>query len=155
MTSDFLLLIPPGWVVMFLNSNRTVLTLRSWLYVLVVVLAFWISILKNLKSLKKYWHSVTDITSFEKHLENSLGHTLSFCPIWLNIVSRICCWRNRSSVFYGNLDYKLKRVKGTAYFVLSGSEIVKRLRRRKYDPVVIERTIGACALPFYSLAKDS
>ena len=44
-------------------------------------------------------------------------------------------------VFYGDLVYKLRRVKGTA-FVSSGSKIAKRLRRRKYDLMVIERTMG-------------
>ena len=43
--------------------------------------------------------------------------------------------------FYGDLVYKLRRVKCEANFVLSGLKIVKRLRRRKYDPVIIERTI--------------
>ena len=44
-------------------------------------------------------------------------------------------------VFYGDLVYKLMRVKSETNFVSSGSKIVKRLRRRKYDPVIIERTI--------------
>ena len=44
--------------------------------------------------------------------------------------------------FYGDLFYKLRRVKGEANFVLSGSKIVKRLRRRKDD--------SSCAWPFYS-----
>ena len=44
-------------------------------------------------------------------------------------------------VFYGDLVYKLRRVKDTPNFILSGSKIVKRLRRRQYDPVIIERTI--------------
>ena len=35
---------------------------------------------KNFKSLQNYWHRVNDITSFEKRLESSLGHTLNFCP---------------------------------------------------------------------------
>ena len=39
-----------------------------------------ISILKIFKSLQNYWHRVTDIPSFGKHLESSLGHTLNFCP---------------------------------------------------------------------------
>ena len=52
-------------------------------------------------------------------------------------------------VFYGNLVYKLRRVKCEANFV-SGSKIVKRFRRRKYDPVIIERTI--CLLPGPSTA---
>ena len=45
-------------------------------------------------------------------------------------------------VFYGDLVYKLRRVKDTPNFFSSGSKIVKRLRRRQYDPVIIERTIG-------------
>ena len=45
-------------------------------------------------------------------------------------------------VFYGDLVYKLRRVKDTPNFISSGSKRVKRLRRRQYDPVIIERTIG-------------
>ena len=45
-------------------------------------------------------------------------------------------------VFYGDLVYKLRRVKDTPNFISSGSKIVKRLRRRKYDPLIIETTIG-------------
>ena len=45
-------------------------------------------------------------------------------------------------VFYGDLVYKLRRVKDTPNFISSRSKIVKRLRRRQYDPVIIERTIG-------------
>ena len=45
-------------------------------------------------------------------------------------------------VLYGDLVYKLRRVKETPNFFSSGSKIVKRLRRRHYDPVIIERTIG-------------
>ena len=44
-------------------------------------------------------------------------------------------------VFFGDLVNKLRRVKCEANFVSSGSKIVKRLRRRKYDPEIIERTI--------------
>ena len=44
-------------------------------------------------------------------------------------------------VFYGDLVYKLRRVKDTTNFFSSGSQIVKRLRQRQYDPVIIERTI--------------
>ena len=45
-------------------------------------------------------------------------------------------------VFYGDLVYKLRRVRCEANLVSSVSKIVKRLRRRKYDPLIIERTIG-------------
>ena len=44
-------------------------------------------------------------------------------------------------VFYGYLVYKLRRIKDTPNFFSSGTKIVKRLRRRQYEPVIIERTI--------------
>ena len=34
------------------------------------------------------------------------------------------------SVFYGDLVFRVRSVKGTANFVSSGSKIVKRIRRR-------------------------
>ena len=46
----------------FQDSHRTVFTFRNWLDLLGVVLA----------------DKVLDITSFEKHLESSLDHTLNF-----------------------------------------------------------------------------
>ena len=58
---------------------RTVFTFRSWLDLLDVVLAFWISILKISKLLQNCLHRVIDITSFEKHLESSLDRTPNFC----------------------------------------------------------------------------
>ena len=76
MTSDFLSL---GWVVTFLDSRRVVFTFRSWFDLLSVVLAFQISILNIIsKSLQNCWHRLIDITSFEKHLQNSLDHTPNF-----------------------------------------------------------------------------
>ena len=45
-------------------------------------------------------------------------------------------------VFYSDLVYKLRRIICEANFISSGSKILKRLWRRKYDPVIIERTIG-------------
>ena len=45
-------------------------------------------------------------------------------------------------IFYGDLVYKLGRVKCEANFVSSGSHIVKSVRSPKYDPLTIERTIG-------------
>ena len=54
MTSDFLSSISPGWVVMFLDSHRMVLTFFSWLDLLEVALAFRISILKIFKLLPNY-----------------------------------------------------------------------------------------------------
>ena len=45
-------------------------------------------------------------------------------------------------ICYGDLVFKLSRVKGEANFISSGSKIVERLRSRQYDPVIIKRTIG-------------
>ena len=59
--------------------HRTVFTFRSWLDLLGVVLAFWISILKISKLLQNCLHRVIDITSFERNLESSLDHTPNFC----------------------------------------------------------------------------
>ena len=64
-TSDFLSSISPGWVVMFLDSHRTVFTFLSWLDLLGVVLAFWISILKSSYYFKVLTHG------FERHLEST------------------------------------------------------------------------------------
>ena len=57
-------------------------------------------------------------------------------------------------VFYGDIVYKLRRdVKDTPTFISSGSKIVKRLRRRQYDPFIIERTIGIVIDPSTALYR--
>ena len=60
-------------------------------------------------------------------------------------------------VFYGDIVYKLRRFTSETNFISSGSKIVKRLRRRKYDPVIIERTIclvlGPCTALYRSFLK--
>ena len=56
-------------------------------------------------------------------------------------------------VFYGELVYKLRRVRCEANFVSSGSKIVKRLWRRKYDPLIIEGTIGLMLGPSTALFR--
>ena len=72
-----------------------------------------------------------------KTFGNFLRHTLNFCP---NLVQYRFNYMIHL-VFYGDLVYKLRTVKGEANFILSGSKIVKRLQRRQYDPAIIERTI--------------
>ena len=57
-------------------------------------------------------------------------------------------------VFYGDLVYKLRRIRCEANFVSSGAKIVKRLRRRKYDPLIIERTIGLVLGPSTALYRS-
>ena len=54
-------------------------------------------------------------------------------------------------IFYGDLVYKLRRVKGSENFISSGIKIVKRLRRRQYDPGIIERTKGPVLGPYTAL----
>ena len=57
-------------------------------------------------------------------------------------------------VFYGDLVYKLRRVKCKSHFVSSGSKMIKRLRRRKYGPLINERTIGLVLGPSTSLYRS-
>ena len=110
---------------------------------LVVVLAFWISILKIFKLLHNCWHRVKDITSFE-----FFG---KFFRLYCKLLSKFCdiSFQEYVSkgfaqpVFNGDLVYKLRRVKGTANFISSETKIFKRLRRRQYDPLIIERAIGS------------
>ena len=98
MTSDFLFLISHGCVVTIPDSHRTVFTFRSWLDLLGVVLAFWISILKVSKLLQNYLHRVIDITSFEKHLEFKKSVLLR-------------CIHHFESDFINNMDHM--RISGT------------------------------------------
>ena len=53
----------------------------------------------------------------------------------------------------GKLFEKLSLVKDKPNFISSGSKIVKRLRRRQYDPVIIERTIGIVLGPCTALYR--
>ena len=57
-------------------------------------------------------------------------------------------------VFYGDLVYKLRRVKGEANFISSGSIIVKLRRRRYYDPAIIQRTRGLVLGPFTAMCRS-
>ena len=56
-------------------------------------------------------------------------------------------------VFYSDLVYKLRRVKDTPNFISSGSKILKRLRRRHNDPLIIERTISLVLGPSTALYR--
>ena len=80
--------------------------------------------------------------------------TFEFCP-WTSIfVSVAIRHRIIFLVFYGDLVYKLRGVKGEANLISSGSKIVKRLRRRQYDPAIIERTIGLVLNPCTALYRS-
>ena len=87
------------------------------------------------KTFGKFFRSYSELLSkfgdisFQEYLSKGISHPL----------------------FYGDLVYKLRRVKDTPNFILSGSKIVKRLRRRQYNPVIIERTIGLVLGPSTAL----
>ena len=89
-----------------------------------------------------------------KTFGNFSGHTLTCC---LKVKYRFKNMLRKESltrVFYGDLVYKLRRVRCEANFVSSGSKIVKRLRRRKYDSLIIERTIGLVLGPSTALYRS-
>ena len=65
----FLSLIYHGWVVLFLDTNYTVLIFRSWVDWADVALTFLIFILKIILSLQHYNHRVVDTISSEKRLK--------------------------------------------------------------------------------------
>ena len=46
-----------------------------------------------------------------------------------------------------------KLIKDTPNFISPSSKIVKRLRRRQYDPLLIERTIGLVLGPSIALQR--
>ena len=73
------------------------------------------------------------------------------CSVYLPRKIEICRSYMRSNRLYGDLVYKLRRAKDTPNFISSGSKIVKRLRRRQYDPLIIERTIGLVLGPSTAL----
>ena len=86
----------------------------------------------------KFFRSYTELLSkfgeisFQEHISKRITHPVS----------------------YDDLVYKLRRVKGETNFISSGSKIVKRLRRRQYDPVIIEMTIGLVLRPFTALYRS-
>ena len=140
MTSDFLLWISNSWVVTSPDSNRTVFTFRSWFDLLGVVLDFWISILKISKLLQTT-DTGLQISQASKHIWkvffNSYYELLSKFDdiLFQEYVSKGIS----HPILYGDLVHKLRRVKDTPNFI---SKRVKRLRRRQYNPFIIERTIG-------------
>ena len=136
----------------FQDSHRTVFTFRSWLDLLGVVLAFLISILKISKLLQNYLHRVTDITNFEKTFWKFFISYSKLLSKFGDISFQEYVSKGISHpLFYGDLVYKLRRVKDTPNFISSGSKIVKRRRRRQFDPLIIETTIGLVLGPSTAL----
>ena len=71
-----------------------------------------------------------------------------------NYLKEYISQRISQPVFCGDPVYKLRRVKRTTIVVSSGSKIVKRLRHRKYDARIIERTIGIVLGPSTALYRS-
>ena len=107
----------------FQDSHPTVFTFRSWLDLLDVVLAFWISILKISKLLQKL---LTQGYRYHK-LRKTFG---KFFRSYSELLSKFgdisfqeYVFKGISHpVFYGDLVYKLRRVKDTPNFNLVGFE---------------------------------
>ena len=68
---------------MFLESHLTVFTFLSWLDLQVVVIAFWISILKPSNNFQTTDTGLQISQASKKHLESSSGHIIrAFIQIW-------------------------------------------------------------------------
>ena len=105
---------------------------------------------KNLQITSKLLTQGYRYRKLRKHLESSSGQTLSF---YLNLVK----YRSKNiflAEFLTRVVYKLMSVKCDANFVSSGSKIVERLRRRKYDAVIIEKTICLLLIPYTALYRS-
>ena len=153
MTSDFLSLISLGWVVTFQDSHRTVFTFRSWLDLLGVVLAFWIAILKISKLLQNCWHRVIDITSFEKHLESSLDHTLDFCRNLVIFRSKNICQKESLTGLLRWSSLQTKEGQRNTEFLLVGFENSQTPSTTTVWPSDHREDYRSCAWPFYSLVQ--
>ena len=151
-TSNFLLLISHGLAVTFPDSHRTVFTFRSWLDLLGVVLAFWISNLKISKLLQNYLHGVTGFHKLRKPFGKFFRSYSQLLSKFGDISFQEYVSKGISHpVFYGDLVYKRRRVKDTPNFSSSGFKIIKRIRGRQYNPLIIERTIGLVLGPSTAL----
>ena len=71
------------------------------------------------------------------------------------LLAHTCTFLIKTSMFplFVMIVYKLRRVKDTPTFFSSGSKIVKRIRRRQYDPLIIETTIGLVLGPCTALCR--
>ena len=88
--------------------------------------------------------------------------TMLGIAVRLIVISPLVIFRSKNNyvskgipypISYVDLVYKLRRVKDTPNFISSGSKIVKRIRRRQYDPLIIERTIGLVLGPSTTLYR--
>ena len=84
----------------------------------------------------------------------TFGHTLNFCPNLVQYRFKIMYHKESLILSSTVIFYKLRRVEGEANFISSGSQIVKRMRRRQYDLAIIERTIGLVLGHFTALYRS-
>ena len=149
------LLSPSFFSILLLNLTEFIF--RSLYELLDVVLAFLISILKIFKSLQNVWHRVTDITSFEKRLESSSGHTLNFCLNLVQYRSGLWFTWNRSPGLLLWSCLQTQEGQRRSEFHLVGlennempatSSVWPNDHREDY-------TCRSCARPFYSLVQIS
>ena len=151
MTSDFLLLVFHGWMVTFPSYGIYISQLVRFAGCCTSVLDFHSKNLqitsklltqgyryhKLRKTFGKFFRSYSELLSkfgdisFQEYVSKGISHP----------------------IFYGHLVYKLRRVKDTPNFILSGSKIVKRLRRRQYDPVIMEKAKGLVLGPSTALYR--
>ena len=128
---------------MFIYSNPTV----SKFHLLSAALAIVDLHHKNYKSSLNYNHMITNFSSFVKHLGKIFRSYTEFLLNWCYTFSRILKKKEgiSHSVVCSGLVYKFRkarvvrvrvrvRVKSPNNFIASGTKIVKRLRRRQYDP---------------------
>ena len=93
------------------------------------------------------WNRVIDMTSFEKHLESYLDHTPNFCRNLLIFCSKNISKGFSHPVVYGDLVYKLRRVKATPNFISLGSKMCT------VWPIDHREDYRSCAWHFYSLVQ--
>ena len=160
--------------------NYICFTFRSWLDLLVILLALWISISRFLElamslldfspwiPLGTFSICIVKSSNHFKTIDPGLQISLASKNIWkvfrsyselLSKFGEISFQEYVSDgishpVYYGDLVYKLRRIKGAASFVSSGSKIVKHIRRRKYEPVIIERNNSLVLGPSTALYRS-
>ena len=123
---------------MFLDSYQMVATFRSKFDLLDVVLAFLISILKIFKSLQTIDTDLQISQALEKFGKFFRSYSERLSKFGAISFQEYVSKGITNPVFYGEIVYKLRRAKGEANFISSGSKIVKQLRRRQYDPAIID-----------------
>ena len=82
--------------------------------------------------------------AFVKHFGNFSDRSLKFYQNLVLYRFKICRSNNGSlpTGLYGYLVYKVRRVRGSNNFISSDTKVVIRFRRRQYDQVIAEKTIG-------------